>query len=116
MQHVTDLRSIRVETGANNPTSLSMLFDAFSNERCSSGSDEVSADVLPDKLKLVMAGPHVRSSTFDDVALLGLVVDHRAFVQRITDIRVAGKNTHRLLAQGKLAWQKQKKSQDRGSK
>src|ERR1043166_4555952 len=81
MQHDTDLRSIRVETGANNPTSLSMLFDAFSNERCSSGSDEVSADVLPDKLKLVMVRPHVRSSTFDDIALLGLVVDHRAFVQ-----------------------------------
>src|ERR1041385_6870375 len=116
MQHDTDLRSIRVKTGANNPTSLSMLLDAFSNERCSSGGDEVSADVLPHKLKLVMVGPHVRSSTCDDVALLGLVVDYRAFVQRITDIRVACKNTQRLLAQGKLACQKQKKSQDRGSK
>jgi len=52
----------------------------------------------------------------DDVALLALVVDHRAFVQRITDIRVAGKNTQRLLAQGKLGCSKEKKSQERGSK
>jgi hypothetical protein len=49
-----------------------------------------------------MVGPHVCSSTFDDVALLGIVVEHRTFFERVADIDITGKNPDRFLRTSEL--------------
>ena len=107
MQYATDLRGICVETGTHDPADFSMLLDAFTYEGCLSDGDEVTADSLPHKLKLVMVGPHIRSSTFNDVALLRIVVDHRTFFEGIANVSIAGKNPDGILRESELVCDKE---------
>src|SRR5690606_18374536 len=73
---------------ADDPADLAVRVHALADERRLGAQDEVAGHALPDVVERVLVEPHVGARTRDGVRLLLGVINDRARVAHVADVRV----------------------------
>src|SRR5262245_1124430 len=89
------IRRIRLETRPDDPSGFAMCDRAFADEFQPGAQDEIATQLLPDKVELVAAKPHVCARAGESEFLLFRIVFGAARELWPADIAVALKWTKR---------------------
>src|SRR6267142_1774947 len=97
MHNRTDLGRIGLKARTNDPADFPMCFYSPTDE-CSPGREyEISPHALPDEMELVVVAPHISSGAADDVRIVLIVVETRAWLINLSNIGLPLEQAQRLL-------------------
>src|SRR5262245_25997125 len=88
VQAGVDMRPVRLQVGANDPTNFAMRIYALAEKFRAGPQNKIAFHALPHVMKLILARPHIRARSRDRIALLIRVVDNRTGRRDRSDVFV----------------------------